>query len=388
MSIVMNLICFSWEPWNLKVNKRSVPLLLALLREGVVDRALYINTPLHLSAIIRGSLNTVQEQLRYCWPRQHERVTIFTPLYPLPIRFRIANGLLGRLQIRLVKSILRMRPYIYLNTDPMSSELQTAFTDAAFNCLDMYDDFEQIVSTDEIRRGEDVRIRNAVNADAKRADLVIAVNSLLADRFTQMGVRTAVLRNAVDFAACRHVNEMPASLKDLPRPIIGYMTGQVDTRIDWELVTFLASSRPNWSFVILGPPANAPHIPAAIRSATNVHFVPAVPYPKLLGFLSHYTVGIAPMRVNAVSLGNDLLKIYHYLAAGLPVVTTAVGGTDLYGDLIRVAASPNQFLEQIELALQDNTPEVVRRRLDYAQANSWDARAKEFAMLLGDYQPK
>ena len=247
----------------------------------------------------------------------------------------------------LLKRILRMRPYIYLNTDPMSSELQKAFADADFACLDMYDDFEQIVSEDEIRRGEAIRIRDAVNADARRADLVVAVNSLLAERFVKMGVRTGVLRNAVDYTPFACLREQapasPPALKPLPRPIIGYMTGQVDSRIDWELVGFLCKQRPAWSLVVLAPKFDLSVIPASLRSASNIHFLPAVPYADLPKYLVQFSVGMVPMRVTAVSLGNDLLKIYHYLATGLPVVTTAVGGTDKFGALVRVAASLTNF---------------------------------------------
>jgi len=383
----MNLVCFSWEAWNLRVNKRSVPLVQALLRNKVVDRVLYVNPPLHLSTIIRG-LDSAESrhQLQYCWPHRSKSVVVFTPFYPLPQRCRRINGWLGRLQVGFLKAVLRLRPYVYINTNPMEPELQPAFADAEVECLDMYDDFEQIVSADEIRRGEHTRIRNAVNADAHRADFVIAVNSLLADRFRKMGLRAEVLRNAVDFSMFNRdrepTPEPPVALRALPRPIIGYMTGQVDTRIDWELVDFLRQQRPEWSFVVLGPLVNPGIVPPPIRSAANVHFVPAVPYSELLDFLSHFSVGIVPMRVNAVSLGNDLLKIYHYLAAGLPIVTTAVGGTDQFGNLIRVATSPANFLEQLDAALMDNVTEVVRRRLEYAQSNSWDARAKEFKAWL------
>ena len=383
----MNLVCFSWEAWNLRVNKRSVPLVQALLRNKVVDRVLYVNPPLHLSTIIRG-LDSAESrhQLQYCWPHRSKSVVVFTPFYPLPQRCRRINGWLGRLQVGFLKAVLRLRPYVYINTNPMEPELQPAFADAEVECLDMYDDFEQIVSADEIRRGEHTRIRNAVNADAHRADFVIAVNSLLADRFRKMGLRAEVLRNAVDFSMFNRdrepTPEPPVALRALPRPIIGYMTGQVDTRIDWELVDFLRQQRPEWSFVVLGPLVNPGIVPPPIRSAANVHFVPAVPYSELLDFLSHFSVGIVPMRVNAVSLGNDLLKIYHYLAAGLPIVTTAVGGTDQFGNLIRVATSPANFLEQLDAALMDNVTEVVRRRLEYAQCNSWDARAKEFKAWL------
>jgi glycosyltransferase involved in cell wall biosynthesis len=383
----MNLVCFSWEFWDPRVNKRSVPLVLALLRNKLVDRALYVNPPVRLSAIVRRyDVSKTKERLRYFWPRRHEKVIVFTPCYLLPVRFGKANGFLGRLQLGLLKRILRLRPYIYLNTNPMSSELQKAFADADFTCLDMYDDFEQIVSEDEIRRGEATRIRDAVNADARRADLVVAVNSLLAERFVKMGVRTGVLRNAVDYTVFARVREQgsprPPALNALPRPIMGYMTGQVDSRIDWELVEFLSNQRPGWSLVVLGPTFDLSGIPAALRSASNVHFLPAVSYGELPGFLVQFSVGMVPMRVNPVSLGNDLLKIYHYLAAGLPVVTTAVGGTDRFGALVRVAASPDEFLEQLELALRDTAPEAVERRREYARTNSWDTRAEEFALLL------
>lgn len=380
----MNLICFSWEDWDLSAKRRSVPMVLAFLDAGIVERALYVNPPAVLTAVLRGRFPSKRRHiLRYCWPREIDKVVVLTPVYPLPYRFRALNGMLARLQIRMAKFMFGITPFIYLNVHPQMTAVQPAFADAAIKALDMYDDFEQIVSADAQGRAESEQIRNAVDEAAAHSNFVVAVNATLAERFSKRGLKSVVLRNAVEFHTYEAARQSaaPPALRELKRPIIGYM-GHANVRIDYALIKYLSDHRPDWSFVFLGSIIGKDTVPPNVLEAKNVHFVPAVPHDELPQYLTHFNVGIVPFLVTAHTRGNDPLKVYHYLAAGLPVVSTPVGGTELFGDLMHIGKSHADFLDQIEATLTDTGHSAVERRLAYARENSWQHRATEFAALI------
>ena len=76
-----------------------------------------------------------------------------------------------------------------------------------------------------------------------------------------------------------------------------------------------------------------------------------VDYISLPNYLQYFDVAIVPFKINAHTKGNDLLKLHDFLAMGKPVVSTEIGGAKDLKDVIRIANSPSNFLEEIEKAL-------------------------------------
>ena len=67
------------------------------------------------------------------------------------------------------------------------------------------------------------------------------------------------------------------------------------------------------------------------------------------------------------------LKLYNYVALGVPSVSTPIANIDELRDLIEIADSPAGFVQSIEHLLAKNRPAVARDRL---AALSWEARVK------------
>ena len=78
------------------------------------------------------------------------------------------------------------------------------------------------------------------------------------------------------------------------------------------------------------------------------------------------------------------MKLYQYLASGKPVISYPVGGAQEIPDLVHMAHTQEQFIDLLEKALCDDTPQMARARIDYARQNSWDTRADQIARLLFD----
>jgi len=67
------------------------------------------------------------------------------------------------------------------------------------------------------------------------------------------------------------------------RPVIGYMGYRVKDRLDLALIDFLAASRPDWSFVFVGPKVGEEPLEELLETRPNIRVVGPVDYTKLSG---------------------------------------------------------------------------------------------------------
>ena len=86
-----------------------------------------------------------------------------------------------------------------------------------------------------------------------------------------------------------------------------------------------------------------------------------------------------PFPINEVTLNANPLKLREYLAAGLPVVSTAIPEVEVLG-CCGVAQSKDQFVQQIGAALLEPGPSAARS--DAVRDQSWEARLAEIAWHL------
>ena len=82
-------------------------------------------------------------------------------------------------------------------------------------------------------------------------------------------------------------------------------------------------------------------------------------------------MALNPFRLNTLTLNANPLKVREYLAAGLPVVSTAIPEV-IHVGLCRIARDPDGFVHEIQAALRDPGPSVLRS--DAIRHESWAAR--------------
>lgn len=84
-----------------------------------------------------------------------------------------------------------------------------------------------------------------------------------------------------------------------------------------------------------------------------------------------------PFPINQVTLHSNPLKYREYLAAGLPVISTAIPEVQAVG-LTRIGHNRQDFVEQVRSALRDPGPS--RSRSDLMRDQSWEARVSEISV--------
>lgn len=169
-------------------------------------------------------------------------------------------------------------------------------------------------------------------------------------------------------------------IANLPHPIIGYV-GTIQSRIDLNLIKYLAQKNPDKSIVLVGPvwPETDKDL---VKDLTNVHFLGSVSYQETPGYFQQFDVGIIPHVISEFTKSMNPLKIYEYLACEKPVVTTPVAGSEMFGDLIEVASTYEEFNQKIQKVLKGDNKEARKKRLEALTPHTWQSRVERMLRLI------
>jgi glycosyltransferase involved in cell wall biosynthesis len=230
-------------------------------------------------------------------------------------------------------------------------------------------------------------IQATIRDCAEHAEAVVCASAKFLGRCAQLGIRRPTfLRNGVDTGRFERRAEEPSDLQGIPHPRLGYV-GTISQWIDYGLVLDLARSNPWWNLVFIGDPYLI-RVPEALTSMSNLHFLGARSAQQVPAYLRYFDVGLVPYRRGAGSNSDgDSMKMFEYLAAGLPVVSTDFNGrlgADFEG-LIEIAADSVDFSDVIGMLL--NVPKESRRdwearRHDFLERNTWRRRADEAVAMM------
>lgn len=179
----------------------------------------------------------------------------------------------------------------------------------------------------------------------EKADVIFTNSKEMRDFLKTGRLEPIFIPNGVDPQRFRvKAGAPPADLRGLPRPWIGY-AGKITRKMDIELLSHLAQTEPNFSFIFIGQSLN-PGWFKPLRRWANVYYLGDKHYDDLPAYLAHFDICLIPYRPE-VSRMMDPLKLYEYLAAGKPVVSTRLSGVEPFRDHITIADNKEEFLEGI-----------------------------------------
>jgi glycosyltransferase involved in cell wall biosynthesis len=164
----------------------------------------------------------------------------------------------------------------------------------------------------------------------------------------------------------------PADQAHVARPRLGFF-GVIDERMDVELVGQVADLRPDWQFMMIGPVVKID--PASLPQRPNIHWLGGKKYDELPAYLANWDIGFMPFAINESTRFISPTKTPEFLAAGLPVVSTAI--TDVvtpYADegLVEIASTAAETVASVErLFAAERAPWLAKVDAKLAQG-SWD----------------
>lgn len=176
--------------------------------------------------------------------------------------------------------------------------------------------------------------------------------------------------------------EIPADVADLPGPVFGYF-GVVDERLDYELLAALADANPAGNVVVVGPATKVD--PAEFPQRPNLHWLGGRDYQQLPAYVKAFDVCLMPFALNEATEFINPTKALEYMAAGRPIVSTAVEDVVLqFSDVVGIADSREEFLALAAGAARRPDEEAVARGCRLAERNTWEAIVARLEAHIAD----
>lgn len=200
------------------------------------------------------------------------------------------------------------------------------------------------------------------------SDVLVATAPTLARRLARTSGRMPVLiPNAVDSALFdrRTGYERPA---DLPRgkPTILYVGALWGDWFNWDLVLRIARAYPRAAVVVIGD-----YRGQCPGCEPNLCFLGLKPQTSLPAYLAHADVAIVPWKVDPVTQATSPLKVYEYLAMGVPVVAPRLEAIVGLPN-VHCAEDEEDFIRKVDRARHVS---LDGEALDaFVRSNAWSAR--------------
>ncbi len=318
-----DIVCVGFADWDTELWTNQHHLMSRLARE---NRVLFVESlGLRRPQLAGRDLARIGRRLRRGLgpPRAIDGLHVLSPLV-LPLhRSRIARAVNRRLLPALVGRAARRlglrRPILWAYV-PQAEVL----IDALDPSLVIYHCVDDIAAQSRI---DTQSFRAAETRFAARADLVLASAPALAERLRKISGNVVYAPNVADtelFSRALEPGPLDAGMAALPAPRIVFTGAIVAMKLDLSLLVELARLRRSWSFALVGPvgPGEPRADISALSAEPNIHLLGPRAYGELPSVLRAADVGLIPYARNALTESIFPMKVYEYLAAGLPVVAT------------------------------------------------------------------
>jgi len=216
----------------------------------------------------------------------------------------------------------------------------------------------------------------------READLLLVTAKKLYQDVHPLRQDAILCPNGVDYEHFAEIDQANVSapppdlqpILEAGKPIIGYY-GALARWFDYDLMRELASLRPEYSFVLIGPDYDGTFQPGGLLDFSNIYWLGVKSYSDLPNYLRYFDVATIPFKVNEITHATSPLKLFEYMAGGKPIVVTPMEESLRYEGVL-VGKDSNEFAQKLDEALQLRFDPDYLSLLDrVAKSNTWAARA-------------
>jgi len=365
----MDVICFSDINWDY-LWSRNQQLLTRFPKDW---RIIYVQ-PSFSDVMIKHPTQVLPRQVR----NNIRAVSLPTiPLFDKLAILRKINNLLIVFWTRIFMKIYNIKSPIVIIYEPRFSCAVGKLNELSI-CYETIDDRLEFI-------GVPGWIESHIDFLIEKADLIIVSSQYLHNKLLEKRRHNIFLvGNGVDvehFKKARENIEISSDICDIKKPILGYV-GTIGEWFDFQLIEAVLKKFSNLSIVLIGPifPEQRNGINRLRKSYPNFYALGKKPYNSLPNFIRAFDACILPFKINELTRSVNPNKLYEYLAAGKPVISTALPEVQKYDETVYVAENYEEFLSYISKAL--TSTHDSKKSLRIAYENTWDKRAKELIKII------
>lgn len=374
------------QSWDLDIGSNCKNIALELSKN---NRVLYVNSPLDRSTVLKRR-NSPEVQNRMKILKGKEECII-----------RINDNMWNFYPKTILESISQLKPdflfnlFNKLNNKRFARQIRYAieklnFTDyIIFNDGDMYRSFylkellnprlyvyysRDFFHAVSYWKAHGKRMESEL---MKKSDLVVSNSTYLAEIASRYNEYSYYVGQGCDISQFNEslIDSVPEDISNIKKPVIGYVGALYSLRLDINLLYFIAESKPEWSFVFVGP-EDSEFKNSNLHKLNNVHFLGPKNPNSLPAYVMAFDVCINPQILNEVTIGNYPRKIDEYLAMGKPVVATKTKAMSIFSDYTFQPESKEGYIDAIANALSQisdtEEPQRIRQRKEFAASHTWE----------------
>ncbi|MBB5637363.1 glycosyltransferase involved in cell wall biosynthesis [Pedobacter cryoconitis] len=377
-----DIIVVGQQPWDTEIGSNCKNIALEFSKN---NRVLYVNSPLDRItlwrnkkdpktskrlAIIQGKeegLIHIQQNIWNFYPDcMVESINWINNTKIFNFFNRFNNGKLARSIQKAIRE-LDFKDFILFNDNEMFKGF--FLNDFLKPAVSIYYSRDYMVAVDYWRK-HGVKLEPELIA---KNDLCVANSTFLAEYCGQFNPDSFDVGQGCDLDIFieNKQKEAPLDVAAIQGTVIGYVGALQSIRLDRDIIAHIASSRPEWTVVLVGPEDELFKI-SNLHEFANVVFTGSKPISELPDYINFFDVCINPQLINEVTIGNYPRKIDEYLAIGKPVVATATKAMETFSDFVYLAKDKEEYILLIEEALRDNSVLKEQQRREFALGHTWE----------------
>ena len=391
-----DIVIVGLQPWDIEIGSNCKNIAVEFAKN---NRVLYVNAPLdRFTAIRQKDKESVKKRLKIISSQSQEINQLEANLWNLYPACKIES--ISRLKIDFLFDILNKR-----NNKIFAAEIQKAIDKLGFKDIILFNDSDMLRSfyLKELLKPKTYVYYtrdNLVSMDfwkvqgeriealhMKKADLIVANSTYLAQLAAKFNPKAYYVGQGCDVTAFKpeKVTALPNDIKDIPKPIVGYVGALLTVRLDIEIITYIARSRKDWSIVLVGPEDEA-FKSSELHKMENVYFLGNKTGEELPAYLKAFDVAINPQKLNPLTIGNYPRKIDEYLAMGKITVATKTEAMSVFSEHTYLAKNKEEYVTFIAKGLEENSEEKEKARITFANQHTWENNVKEIYKRISEFE--
>lgn len=223
------------------------------------------------------------------------------------------------------------------------------------------------------------RLRAQTAQLARGCHLVIGSSTSLVEDLRTMGANPMLALHGVDIQHFATPGAPPADLAGLERPLVGCV-GLIDDHMDFGAVRQVADCLVEGTVVMVG----ASNVDTTHLRHPRIVLLGRRPYEQMPAYIGAFDSCLIPFAVNELTLGVNPIKLREYLAAGRPVVSTALPELLPYAAAVELVHEGEDFAAAVLRTLVEDydSPAMRERRRELVAQESWDKVAAQIEQWM------
>ncbi len=207
---------------------------------------------------------------------------------------------------------------------------------------------------------------------------VCAVSSAAMERINPAGP-AVVIPNGIDPVEwVGPPGAAPSWAADLTKPVLLYV-GSLDERIDVPALVSLAREMPQATLLLVGPLLDGEHL-QPLRALENVEIREPIGRDSVAALIRSADVGLIPHVSSPLTRAMSPLKLYEYLAGGLPVAAADLPPVHGVGAGVQLVEPGGDYAPAVREALRSGRASEEQREA-FITSNSWSRRIEQILDL-------